>query len=79
MNDNTQINILLLPPCDVHNLFLIAIPLDILSQRYLQISFADTTSLEYVYSTLLDESQVRVKSPHTLGWVWDIKMTMELE
>ena len=62
----------LLPPCHVHNLFFIPSPFDTLSQGYLQITFANTTSLEYVYSTLLDERQVRVKSPHILGWVWDI-------
>ena len=72
MNDNKKMNMLLLPPCDVHNLFLISSPLDTLSQGYLEISFENTTSLEYVYSTLLDESQVRVESPHRLGWVWKI-------
>ena len=65
-------NMSLLPPCDVHNLFLISSPLDTISQVYVQTSFANTTSLEYVYSIMLDESQVRVKSPHRLGWVWDI-------
>ena len=72
MDDNKNFNMSLLQPFDVHNLFLISSPLDTLSQGYLQISFANTTSFEYVYSTLLDESQVRVKSPHRLGWVWDI-------
>ena len=67
MNDNKKINMSLLPPCDVHNLFLISSPLDTLSQGYLQISFANTTSFEYAYSTLLDESQVRVESRHRLG------------
>ena len=72
MNDNKKINRSLLPPRDVHNLFLISSPLDTLSQGYLQISFANKTSPEYLYSILLDEIQVKVESTHRLGWVWDI-------
>ena len=73
MNDNNKNYTSLLPPCDVHNLILISSSLHTLSQKYLQIYFANTTSVEYVYSIhFQDEIQVRAENPHRLGWVWDI-------